>query len=200
MNKDEKVLAFRCKYGITNIRAARFWIKVDKSGPGGCWLWTGQMLRGYGRWKPCNEQTRIRNGYAKIISSHRVAYGLATGEEPEVVMHMCDNPACVNPAHLKGGSQAENNFDMRDKGRAHHACGSRNGHTWLTEYDVLQIRGMYASGMRVEDIARKYGLARMSTLSIARGRKWKHVGGVVSLEARIAARTAYNNGNRRGYR
>lgn len=33
-------------------------------------------------------------------------------------MHTCDVRACVNPAHLKLGSQKENVQDMIEKGRA----------------------------------------------------------------------------------
>jgi hypothetical protein len=51
--------------------------------------------------------------------AHRVAYVLANGpiEPGQVVMHTCDVPACVNPAHLKLGSQGDNNRDCFAKGR-----------------------------------------------------------------------------------
>jgi len=37
--------------------------------------------------------------------------------EGPVVMHHCDNPSCVNPAHLKITTQSENMQDCADKGR-----------------------------------------------------------------------------------
>lgn len=46
-------------------------------------------------------------------------------EEGCVVMHLCDNPACVNPEHLREGTQKENMQDCKDKGRMHKATGPR---------------------------------------------------------------------------
>lgn len=67
-----------------------------------------------------------RNGYAKIGKTkmfktqllHREIYlYLHPDEAPEVVMHTCDNPKCINPNHLKGGTQQDNVDDMMAKGR-----------------------------------------------------------------------------------
>jgi hypothetical protein len=35
----------------------------------------------------------------------------------DVVMHLCDNPPCVNPHHLRVASQSENMIDHHQKGR-----------------------------------------------------------------------------------
>ena len=93
---------------------ARFWAKVQKTDS--CWLWTAAKNRfGYGRF--------MLNG--KVVRAHRVAWTLAYGQIPEgagfhgtCVLHLCDNPMCVNPSHLVLGTQGENCRDMASKGRA----------------------------------------------------------------------------------
>lgn len=53
------------------------------------------------------------------LRAHRVAYWLTTGEWPadHVVRHTCDNPPCVNPAHLLLGTHSDNTQDKMDRGR-----------------------------------------------------------------------------------
>jgi hypothetical protein len=53
----------------------------------------------------------------KTCLAHRLAFKNAFGYLPEVVMHTCDDPSCVNPEHLKGGTQSENIKDCVAKGR-----------------------------------------------------------------------------------
>ena len=75
--------------------AARFWGKVNKDGPGGCWLWGGGFhSNGYGQFNP----TRKHNALA-----HRYAYEQLRGiiTEGLTLDHLCRNRACVNPEHLE---------------------------------------------------------------------------------------------------
>lgn len=93
--------------------------KVDKSGE--CWLWTGACDRhGYGKF-----QVGFGGRAQKHYRAHRFGYEALVGPIPEgkVVCHSCDNPPCVNPAHLWLGTMKDNTQDMYRKGRHTPAWG-----------------------------------------------------------------------------
>jgi hypothetical protein len=86
---------------------------MAKTTPNGeCLEWTGSLNRksGYG-------EVRINTNRKEY--AHRLMFRLTRGWIPpgEVVMHDCDNPKCVNPAHLRTGTQLDNLRDAQRKGR-----------------------------------------------------------------------------------
>lgn len=108
---------------------ARFWSKVDRTED--CWLWTGWINKGYGRWCP-----DVKN--RKTASTHRYAYELLVGPIPDglTLDHLCRNKACVNPAHLEPVTAREN----IQRARPHCAAKSthcRHGHEWTPENTFL---------------------------------------------------------------
>lgn len=145
----------------------RFWAKVVKAGPDECWKWTASMTRtGYG--------TFGFSGGATYLA-HRVSFFLAHGRWPEpCCLHRCDNPGCVNPAHLFEGSQLENVADMdRKKRRARGVALRRNR---LSEADIPVIRALHEwSGFTNREVAEEYGVATNTISEITAGRNWTHV-------------------------
>ena len=142
---------------------ARFLAKVNKI-EGGCWEWTGDTFdeevngKKYGKFTigGCN------------FGAHRIAYELWTGEIPPelVVRHQCDNPPCVNPAHLLTGTQKENMADKIERNRQYFK---------LTKDDVVEIKVLLGFGVSGRQIAQQFGVTPSTVYSIDKGKTWAHV-------------------------
>ena len=120
---------------------ARFWSYVDKRERHECWPWTGATRgNGYGQlaMRPLSPQ-----------KAHRVSFVLAWGWEPNAVLHKCDNPICVNPRHLFGGTQADN---MRD------AAAKLRTRAKVTPAVKSTILAMHEAGCSHRVIGRQVGL------------------------------------------
>lgn len=158
-------------------RAQRFWPKVRIGGQDECWEWAAARDKnGYGQfWNP-NRRT--------MDLAHRVAYELANGPLPPkkrgefgavgvLVCHRCDNPPCVNPAHLFPGDAVANMRDCVAKGRNRPTQGQRNPRVRLTLDQVQKIRDSY-SGIYGEKsaIARAYGISTSQVSKILLRQVW----------------------------
>jgi hypothetical protein len=130
-------------------------IRID---PGGCWEWL-----------------RAKNdvGYGKLsiggisFSAHRVSYVMHSGEEiPDgmLVLHSCDNRACVNPAHLRLGTSRDNRADMLAKGRW------KPGRRKLTEEQVEMIR---ERRFTARELAKTFEVSLRTIYCVWTGQTWK---------------------------
>lgn len=155
--------------------ADRFWAKVDRRGPDECWLWTASVnSSGYGR-------IGLGKRGQGSISAHRLSYELANGPIPDgegyhgtCVLHRCDTPACVNPAHLFLGTQADNLTDAAEKGRMH--PGEAHGMARLTESQIREIRRLYKPYVVPRRVlAERFGVADTTIQAIIEQRSWAHV-------------------------
>lgn len=126
---------------------ARFWTKVKHDPDTGCLLWTkAKNPDGYGR---------FRVGRNSNLRAHRWIFQQDHGYLPEVVMHICDTPLCVELRHLIPGTRADNAADRDGKGRQ---VSVRK----LDLADVAQVRRDYRTGMITQrQLAATYGVSQM---------------------------------------
>lgn len=131
-------------------------IKVSESG---CWEWQHSLDNGgYGSFGI--------NG--KSWRAHRYSYQHYKGEIGGLnVLHKCDNPSCCNPDHLFLGNQSDNAIDMIQKRRSKVAK--------TTPEMVIQIRDLFASGLKRKVISEIIGASRPVVESILRNKTWTHV-------------------------
>lgn len=116
-------------------------------------------------------QIYVGQGQPKL-SAHRTAYEVWVGDIPsgEGVRHKCDNPPCINPAHLTVGTQADN---MRDKvERNRQARGSKHGCAKLTEDIARQIVFARNAGIGTKELSETYGVSTTTIKQIISGKKW----------------------------
>ena len=125
--------------------------------PSGCWQWTGKQQ--------VYPVTRL-NG--RKIAAHRYVFERVNGYAPQVVMHKCDNPLCLNPEHLAAGTHVSNRADCVAKGRQ--ARGERNGRSKLTAAQVAEIR---SDGGCIRHLAQRYGVSDRCIRFILEGEHWQ---------------------------
>lgn len=144
--------------------AVKFWRRVEFGHS--CWNWTGAKRGGgYGK--------VLHDGVA--IPSNRVAWMLLRGKIPTgmLVCHSCDNPGCVNPAHLFLGTHKDNAEDRAAKGRGSSPSGEKNGGSKLTWADIPLINHLLKNGVRKPVIAEAFGVDASTIYKIASGRRWR---------------------------
>lgn len=144
----------------------RFWRRVEKS-EGGCWNWIGG---------------KDSDGYGAIWfrgtmdRAHRVSWEMANGRSPGklMVLHRCDNPACVNPEHLFTGTARDNAADCVSKGRNWNPPGEFHPRAKLKNEQADEIRFLRRSGISCGALARHYGLHRTTITRITQRITYKH--------------------------
>ncbi len=157
----------------------RFWASVERGAcDADCWNWTGKPDQdGYGLLWVQGASVRATHISLELHGKPRPPGAHA--------LHSCDNPACVNPEHLRWGTNAENVQDKLQRGRqrrgADHplvidpsaaARGERVGGAILTEDKVREI---LASSETLVVLGDRYGVDMSTICAIRRGRTWKHV-------------------------
>lgn len=142
----------------------RFWSKVPDrpEDPDACWEWAGcRNHRGYGRFTVGGECT----------GAHRfVCSGVLPGQ---VAMHLCDNPPCVRPSHIRAGSYRDNLVDANTKGRRRYRMGDDHHIAKLTEEAVRFI--LMHPEITQSALAHRFGVSEAAVQKARARRTWRHV-------------------------
>lgn len=88
--------------------AERFWSFVEKTD--GCWLWRGSSNGKYGHFYITHGVRVYAHRYSVLLSGRDIG-------ETQCIMHLCDNPQCVRPDHLRVASYSDNIRDSYEKRR-----------------------------------------------------------------------------------
>ena len=208
MRKSRPIKSVSCGVAITRTKgmngpacsvACRFATKV-RAVESGCVEWAAHRnALGYGVF-------RDRHGESMKLA-HRVAYALANGPIPDglLVLHRCDNPSCVNVAHLYLGTDSDNTRDKLERGRMvvrtgerHHAFlrpwvyrrgadswpaqnkdrmarGSKAAAAKMTEEKVIAARAMRDDGATFAAIGAAFGIGLTTAHKLCTGKTWAHV-------------------------
>lgn len=161
---------------LTPEELQRFLKRVPKGLPKDvCWPWQGGRIHGetYGRFYV----------QGKTHTAHRVALSIKLGSRLKGVLalHTCDNPPCVNEAHLFKGTPLDNKADQMRKGRwkggrtSESLRGTGNPRAKLTEEQVRAIRQRRAKGAILKDISKEFNMSIAMVAKIANRDHWKHI-------------------------
>lgn len=165
---------------------ARFWAKVNKNGPvpvhcpelGPCWVWTGRTENGYGRVSISDKMYRSHRVSAVLsgMLNDRELSGSVGATGKKLILHKCDNRACVRPEHLFVGDQQANVDDAMRKERRPQCRvnGEATPNHKLTEVSVRMIREL-SGKFRQWEIGEAFGVTQSQVGAIVTRRQWKHV-------------------------
>jgi hypothetical protein len=164
-------------YLITDEQRLRFASKTRQA-DSGCIEWRGSLKSMVGGQKTYGQFWCGRLGAdGRMRLAHRVAWEMANGPAPEglMVMHSCDNPLCVNVAHLSLGTAKDNTADMISKGRKATTAGEAHGGALLTTAQALAIRELRSRGVPRSRVAALFEVSERTIGRITNRQGWKHV-------------------------
>lgn len=134
----------------------------------------------------------------KTQKAHRVSYSYFVGDVPKerLVLHSCDNRSCVNPNHLRIGTQKDNMDDMvirkrhwvfgkslskKTRNKMSNAKkgiyeGEDNPRSKLNDEKVLKMKYLhFEEGYSFVKLGRKYKVSTATVRCAILGITWGHL-------------------------
>jgi hypothetical protein len=124
---------------------------------------------------------RGKDGYGlitwrgKTFRVHRLMLSLYCGYTPKHLHCLhgpCNNPICINPRHLRWGTDKDNAQDRKRDGTEGNHKGENNSSAKLTKKQVLDIR---KDPRPNTIIAKEYSIHRSHVSNIKVRNVWKHL-------------------------
>ena len=152
-----QIIFFPQPKGNTMNSDPAFWSRVNKAGK--CWEYCGARLSGGYGWI-----SRLGTQWL----AHRYSWLISRGHIPKrkLILHKCDNRACVRPSHLYVGDHIKNRKDRIERGPRANDCKM----TWDL---VREMRGDYLSGIAQFKLKKKYRLSDAQVSRIINQKNWR---------------------------
>lgn len=145
-----------------------------------CLLWQKSSNHGYGK--------TSYNG--KSIYSHRLSYMIHKNQGRPLLLenengvrifvrHMCNNSMCIEPSHLKLGTQYENDYDDKilhgtiGRGEKHYNCSITEDIARSIKLSNRDINDPLYESVKKRSL--KFSIPESVILCIDRGRSWAHI-------------------------
>lgn len=119
----------------------------------------------------CTNGYPVKNINKKPVMLHRYVYAMIHGPIPfkKCVLHTCDNPACINPAHLWLGTQQDNVNDKVKKNRQ--ARGETSNIKLTTEI----VKSIISNQSKPSVIAKQFNVSERTVYRLKAGTSWRHL-------------------------
>jgi hypothetical protein len=123
---------------------------------------------------PCHIWKKVHKGkrygsvrlLGKTFGTHNLAAEIAAGrhqQKGENVRHLCGQPACCNPQHIRFGTNQENSWDALEHG---------SKRVKLTKDQIREIR---ESPLSTRKLGAQLGVGGTAVQKVRSGQRWKHI-------------------------
>lgn len=170
MNEAKPILV-GCRQPVKLTTLQRFECKWIPEPFSGCHIWTAAVCgNGYGTFKAGGKKGRT-------AAAHRLAWEISNGPIPVglCVLHKCDTPACINPAHLFLGTKQDNSDDAVRKGRTKLLNTFRGEDSAMARLTNALVIEVLTSQESRSVIAKRLGVGASNVKKIRARRIWSHI-------------------------